>query len=69
METIKSNLEILHKIEIIEKEVSSLKLTLLKEVVPLKGKKVSLRGILKGIAVTERDISHAKKSLYGKINI
>jgi hypothetical protein len=63
----KSTAEILQKIENIEKEVIGLKLTLLKNLTPSGKKLISLKGILKGIEVTEEDISFAKKSLYSKI--
>ena len=65
--TAKNTAEILQKIENIEKEVMGLKLTLLKNLTPSGKKLISLKGILKGIEVTEEDISSAKKSLYSKI--
>ena len=65
--TAKNTAEILQKIENIEKEVMGLKLTLLKNLTPSGKKIISLKGILKGIEVTEEDISSAKKSLYSKI--
>lgn len=62
-----SNLEMFHKIEFIEKELMDLKLSLLKKLTPA-GKKIhSLRGIMKGIDVTDDDIETARKSLYGKV--
>ncbi|OGP69455.1 MAG: hypothetical protein A2169_12405 [Deltaproteobacteria bacterium RBG_13_47_9] len=63
----KSTTEMLQKIENIEKEVMGLKLTLLKNLTPSGKKLISLKGILKGVEITEEDISFAKKSLYGKI--
>ena len=60
---------ILHKIETIEKEVNDLKLTILKQLKPTGKKIVSLKGILKGAIVSERDISKAKKSIYSKIEL
>jgi hypothetical protein len=65
--TAKNTAEILQKIENIEKEVMGLKLTLLKNLTPSGKKLISLKGILKGIEVTEEDISSGKKSLYSKI--
>jgi len=62
----KSTTEILQKIGNIEKEVMGLKLTLLKNLAPSGKKVISLKGILKGIEITEEDISSAKKSLYSK---
>jgi len=64
---IKNTSEILQKIENIEKEVIGLKLTLLKNLTPSCRKLVSLKGILKGVDITEEDISYAKKSLHSKI--
>lgn len=61
--------EILYKIEIIEKEVMDLKLSVLKKLTPTGKKLISLKGILKGIEITDEDITAAKKSLYSKIRI
>jgi len=62
----KSTPDILHKIEAIEKEVMDLKVSVLKKLSPTGKKVVSLKGILKGVDVTEADISAAKKALYSK---
>ncbi len=61
--TTKSTVEILHKIETIEKEVMSLKLSVLKKLTPTKQNVVSLKGILKNVEISEKDITAAKKSL------
>ena len=61
--------DMLRKIEIIEKEVMDLKLSVLKKLIPTGKKVISLRGILKGVVITDADIVSAKKSLYGKIKI
>ena len=63
----KSNVDMLHKIETIEKQVMDLKLSVLKKMSPSGQKVISLRGILKGVSVTEQDIAAAKKSLYSKV--
>jgi hypothetical protein len=63
----KSTVDMLHKIETIEKEIMDLKLTVLKKLTPMGKKLISLKGILKGVEVTERDITSAKESLYSKI--
>ena len=59
----KSTVDMLHKIEAIEKEVLGLKLSVLKKLTPSGNKIVSLKGILKGVEITKHDISTAKKSL------
>jgi len=64
-----SNLDALHKLETIEKEVRELKLSILKKFAPTGKKTASFRGILKGVGITDADISAAKKSLYGKTRI
>jgi len=58
----------LHKIEIIEQEAMKLKLKLsvLNKLAPPSKKIISLKGILKGIDITDRDIAAARKSLYSK---
>jgi hypothetical protein len=63
----KNTVELLHKIESIEKEVSSLKLSVLKKLTPTGKKAITLKGILKDIDISEKDIAAAKKSLYSRI--
>lgn len=62
----KSIVEMLHKIETIEKEVMGLKLSVLKKLTPSGQNVISLKGIFKGVEITEQDIKTAKKSLYSK---
>ena len=66
---LKNSHDILHKIEIIEKEIIDLKLSFLKKLTPSGGKVISLKGILKCIDITDEDITCAKKSLVSKIGI
>ncbi len=61
--------KILHKIENIEKEVLNLKLSVLKRLAPSAKKNISLKGIIKGVDISEEDIEQAKKSLYGKTEL
>lgn len=65
----KSAVDMLQKIEAIEKEVKDLKLSILKKLAPTGKKAVSLKGILKGVEVTDEDIDSAKKSLYSKVGL
>ena len=58
----------LQKIEAIEKEVMDLKVYVLKKLAPTGKKAVSLKGILKGIEITDEDINSAKRSLYSKVS-
>ena len=51
------------------KEIVDLKLTVLRKLTPTGKKVISLKGILKGVDVTEEDVTSAKKSLYSKIGI
>lgn len=67
--SIKSTADILHKIESIEKEVKVLKLSVLKKLAPSGNKIIKLKGILKDIDITDKDIAAAKKSLYSKVGI
>ncbi len=64
-----STVDMLHKIENIEKQVMDLKLSVLKNMTPSENKVISLKGILKGINISEKDIAAAKKSLYGKVKL
>jgi hypothetical protein len=65
----KKAFDMLQRVENIEKEVMGLKLTLLKNLDPTGKKIISLKGILKGVEITEEDISSVKKSLYSKIGV
>ena len=58
--------DMLHKIEIIEQEAMKLKLSILKKLAADGKNIISLKGILKGIDITDRDIAAARKSLYSK---
>jgi hypothetical protein len=51
----KSSVDILHKIENIEKDIMDLKRSILNNLVPSKQKIISLKGILKGIEISERE--------------
>jgi len=62
----KDTVDILHKIETIEKEVMDLKLSVLNNLKLTGENVISLKGILKGININEKDISTAKRSLYRK---
>ena len=65
----KSTVDILQKIEAIEKEVKDLKVSVLKKLAPTGKKVVSLKGILKGVEITDEDINSVKKSLYSKVGL
>lgn len=65
----KSTVDMLHKIETIEKEVMGLKLSVLKKLTPSKQNIISLKGILRGMEISEKDIKAAKKALYSKIGL
>ncbi len=67
--TLNNTDDILFKIETIEKEVMDLKRSILKRRTPTEKKIISLKGTLKGIDITDKDITSAKKSLYSKIGI
>jgi len=66
---IKSTVDMLQKIETIEKEVMDLKVSVLKKLAPTGKKIISLKGILKDVDIAEEDITTAKKSLYSKIGL
>jgi len=67
--TVDSTSDILHKIEAIEHDLMAIKLSLLKKLTPSRKKVVSLKGIIKGIDVTDEDLASAKSSLYGKVEV
>ncbi len=66
---LKNTVDLLHKIENIEKEIKTLKLSVLKKLTPSGKKIIKLKGILKGVNITDEDIASAKKSLYSKIEL
>ncbi len=68
-EVLSNTVDILHKIETIEKDVTDLKLSVLKKLTPTGKKVISLKGVIKGIDVTDKDVNFAKKSLYSKIGM
>jgi hypothetical protein len=66
--TLKKDHDLIAKIEFIEKEIMELKSAVLKQY-PSRKKLVSLRGIIKGIDISDKDILFARKSLNSKIEI
>jgi len=64
-----SSFDILQKIDTIEKQVMDLKLSVLANLTPSGKNVISLKGILKGIDITEKDIAAAKNSLYDKVKL
>jgi hypothetical protein len=65
----RSTTDILAKIETIEKEITDLKLIVLRKLTPTGKKVITLKGILKGVKIDNGDIFNAQKSLYGKIGV
>jgi len=55
------NTDILKKIGTIEKEIIDLRLSVLKKLAPAGGKVIKLKGILKGVQITDSNICSAKK--------
>lgn len=66
---LKGTVDLLHKIESIEKEVMNLKLSVLKKITSPEKNIIKLKGIFKGAKITDEDIASAKNSLYSKIDI
>lgn len=62
-------IEVLHKIESIEDEVLDLKFSVLKKLTPSKKNILSLKGILKGVDISEEDVKKTQRELYGKLEI
>jgi len=65
----RSPVDILDRIATIEKDILTLKLSVLKRFTPTGKNIVKLKGILKGIDVTDDDILATQKSLYDKTEI
>jgi hypothetical protein len=63
----KTTPDILHKIENIEKDVKELKLSILRDLFPSGKKVILLKGILKGVTITEQDIATAEKALSSSV--
>ena len=66
--TLNKDYDLLAKIEFIEKEIKDLKSTVLKKHYPGRKKVITLRGIIKGIDISDKDISFAKRSQQQKGN-
>jgi hypothetical protein len=66
---LKSTVDILQKIEAIEKDVKDLKVSVLKKLTPTGKKVVSLKGILRGVEITDEEINSVQKSLYSKVGL
>jgi len=66
---LKNTSDLLHKIETIEKEVMDLKLSVLNKLTSTGKKIIKLKGVLKGVNISNKEITSVKKSLYGKIGI
>ena len=64
-----SNSDLFNMVEALEQDIGALKLTILKKMLPQTKKPTSLKGALKGIEITDRDIQAARKSLYGKFGV
>jgi hypothetical protein len=55
------------KIKAVEKDIMDLKLSIIKVFVPPYKKNVSLKGIIKGIKISDKNILAVKKSLFSTI--
>lgn len=67
--TIKNSSDILHKIEAIEHDLMGIKLSLLKKFTPSRKNIVSLKGIITAVDFSDEDITSARSSLYGRIEV
>jgi len=67
--TLESTSDILHKIEAIEHDLMTVKLSLLKKFNPSGNKVISLKGIIGGIDVTDEEVVAAKYSLYDRVEV
>lgn len=66
---IKTPANLLEKIETIEKEISDLKLIVVKKLASPGKRVISLRGVLRGVKITAADVSYARRSLYRKFGM
>jgi len=58
----KNTMDMLHKIESIEKEIKDLKISVLKKLTASGKKIIRLKGIIKGVKINDEDIASAKRS-------
>jgi hypothetical protein len=56
----KNTIDMLQKVESIEKEVTDLKLSILKNLTPIGKRVISLKGIIKGMDITDQDTNSAQ---------
>jgi len=66
---LKTDVGTLSQIAAIERDIALLKSSVLRKITP-SGKHIAkLKGILKGVEVSEADIATARKSLFGSVKI
>ncbi len=66
---LKTDVGTLSQIAAIERDIALLKSSVLRKITP-SGKRIAkLKGVIKGVEVSEADIAAARKSLYGSVKI
>lgn len=66
---LKESIDTLSRIASIERDVAMLKSSILRNATPSGTRIVRLKGVIKGVDITEADIEAARSSLYGSVNI
>ncbi|MDA8078382.1 MAG: hypothetical protein M0Z79_05525 [Nitrospiraceae bacterium] len=66
---LKEDIDTLSRIASIEQDVAMLKSSILRKATPSGTRLVKLKGIIKGVDITETDINAARSSLYSSVKI
>lgn len=61
--------ETLSRITAIERDIALLKTSILRKATPSHGRIAKLKGVLKGVDISDDEIDAAKKSLYSSVRI
>jgi len=66
---LKTDVGTLSQIAALERDIALLKSSVLRKITPSGKRIVRLKGVIKGVEVSEADIASARKSLYGSVKI
>ena len=66
---IKQDVDTISRIAAIEQDIAMLKSSILRKATPSRARLVKLKGIIKGVDITEADINAARSSLYSSVKI
>jgi hypothetical protein len=66
---LKHDVDTISRISAIERDIALLKSSILRKATPSSARLVKLKGIIKGVDITDADIDAARSSLYSSVKI